>query len=59
MLDVIDLYRCADCQTAFCRDCIRRHFRDQTPEEQERMRRLENELAADADATDDDAEGEE
>lgn len=33
MLQVVDLYRCGDCGTAFCRDCLRRHF--QTPETRE------------------------
>lgn len=49
LLEIHDLYRCADCQTAFCRDCIRAHFRDEQPVNQEQMRKLENELAADPD----------
>ena len=47
LLSVADLYRCADCQTAFCRECIRRHFADETPAAREAMRKAE--LAANAD----------
>lgn len=31
VLEVADLYRCADCNTAFCRECIRTHFKDSEP----------------------------
>lgn len=59
VLSVIDLYRCADCQTAFCRECIRRHFRDETPEAKEAMRRAEVEALADMDDADEPLDGEE
>jgi hypothetical protein len=42
VLSVGDLYRCADCQTAFCRACIRRHFADETPEAREKLRKAED-----------------
>lgn len=48
VLSVAELYRCADCQTAFCRGCIRRHFADQTPEAQDAAWKAQ--VAADADA---------
>lgn len=50
VLSLADLYRCGDCQTAFCRDCLRRHFQDETPEAREATRRAQ--LAADADGDD-------
>lgn len=28
-----ELYRCADCRTAFCRDCLRRHFTSKPPDD--------------------------
>lgn len=47
LLSIVDLYRCANCQTAFCRACIQRHFADETPEAREALRKAE--LAAEED----------
>ena len=33
VLAVEDLYRCVNCNTAYCKHCIQRHFKDETPEE--------------------------
>jgi hypothetical protein len=46
VLSVVDLYRCADCQTAFCRDCIRRHFNDKATQDErwEYQKRVEADL---------------
>lgn len=45
ILSVADLYRCADCRTAFCRGCIRRHFADKAREGEHWE--YENKIAAD------------
>jgi hypothetical protein len=50
LLSVVDLYRCANCQTAFCRDCIRRHFADETPEAREISRKSEEAAWLDGDS---------
>ena len=48
VLSVVDLYRCADCQTAFCRECIRQHFVDQTPEQRALLEAAEERARSDA-----------
>lgn len=50
VLAVAQLYRCADCRTAFCRDCIERHFGDMKATAQDA--RWKAQIAAEADGDD-------
>lgn len=50
LLSIVDLYRCANCRTAFCRGCIEQHFKDETPEARDAAWKAQ--LAAEADGDD-------
>ena len=48
-MEITDLYRCADCQTAFCRTCIRIHFNDEKPENKKAIEDYTETLVSDFD----------